>query len=113
MTRFAHLGRDARNCVYVAEFSTGVVKVGFSNNPSQRLRRLSMILARSGETISRYEVFYGAQVQADWRHDPQRNELRAIRAMQAIAPAIAGTSEYFDRIPYETALAIVAAEVRA
>lgn len=102
--RFTHVGRQ-RNCVYLLELSNGLVKVGFSNNPRTRLGKLALIWNRKGVQIERYEVFVGQQ-RGRW-FDPQKRELKSIKALHQIAPAIPGHREYFDAISFDSALATV------
>ncbi len=105
--RFSTL-EDQNNCVYLAEFSNGVVKVGFTNSPRNRLARIEWSLRHRGIHIARFQVFAGRQT-CGVTVDPQGRELKAIQALHRVTTPIVGHREYFDSITYDAALVVVRA----
>ena len=104
--RFIQVER-AHNCVYLLELTNGLVKVGYSDNIQHRLIRVALLWSRRGVQVDRFEVFPGRQFKTSCRFDPQKRERKAIKALQNIAAPIKGSEEYFDAIPYDTALTTV------
>jgi hypothetical protein len=93
--------------VYLLELSNGLVKVGYSDNIQRRLIRVALLWNRRGVQVGRFEVFPGRQFKNSCRFDPQKRERKAIKALRAVSPSIKGSFEYFDAIPYDTALVVV------
>lgn len=110
--RFIQVER-AHNCVYLLELSNGLVKVGYSDNIQHRLIRVALIWNRRGVQVGRFEVFPGRQFKGNCRFDPQKRERKAISALHGIASPVKGSVEYFDSIPYDTALATVRSVLEA
>lgn len=111
LQRFLHIGYAVRNVVYVVEYSSGLIKVGFSNRVPCRLRKLSMDCQKRGESLARYELFYGPEHKDRFRLDPDKNEVRAIAALKSIGVQVPGTKETFAGIPFDAAVRAVSAVV--
>lgn len=109
--RFLHLPRSAGGgALYVAEFSTGIVKIGCSWNPARRLQKIDEQLAREGAgTIVRFAI--GASF--DDRQNANRAEADLIVRLWSTATPVPGTREYFTDITFDAVLATVASVVSA
>jgi hypothetical protein len=102
-TRFAAIPRAFNGCIYAAQFSNGIVKVGYSRNPRTRMSTLSNQARR----------IFASELVA-WHIGPDMPSLRAryaemelIRRMTEIAPPLDGRIEYFERVDYECACELV------
>lgn len=104
--RFADVPREP--CVYVAELSTGVVKVGASSCALYRMMSLASEAKRHhGSVIERFQVFTRATYKGAYEA-----ETRAVHRLRAIGTQVPGRREYFVGITFEDAIAAVDAACR-
>lgn len=85
-------GADA--AVYVIDYQSGRVKVGFSREPQARLRTLSAEAKKWGDTLSRHWV-------SPWCSDATEKETALIRFCQNQTGAAALSREHFSGVRYE------------
>lgn len=105
--RFACLPHEP--CIYVAELSTGVVKVGSSTSARARMMSLTADVKREhGAQISRFEVFTRPTYKSAFEF-----ETLVVHMLRAVAANVAGHREFFTGITYESALGLVRFAIEA
>lgn len=103
--RFADLPH--KPCVYIAELSTGVVKVGASNSARARLMSLASELKRlHGAALGRYEIFPRATPKAAYEL-----ETCCVRVLAERATSLPGRREFFTGISFDHAINVVREQV--
>lgn len=101
--RFADLPHEP--CMYVAELSTGVIKIGSGSSARGRLMSLSNEVGREHSAqIARFEIFTRATYKAAYEVETQ-----AVHMLRAVAANVEGRREYFTGVEYEDAVAIARA----
>lgn len=105
--RFADLPHEP--CVYVAELSTGVVKVGCSTSARARLMALASEVKREhGAELQRFQVFVRKSYKAAFEA-----ETKVVYLFREVAKAVAGRREFFTGISYSKAKAIASEALSA
>jgi hypothetical protein len=102
--RFHSIPRFFSGCVYAAEFSNGLVKVGFSRNPRTRMGTLVNQVRRQFKSeIVRYHIG------ADLGHDLQatRAEQDLLRRVGRIGTPLKGSCEVFRNLPFPVAANLI------
>lgn len=101
--QFQSIPRTIDGCIYAAELSNGVIKVGFSRNPRTRM----CLLAKQAR------VRFGARIVA-WRIGSDMPPMRAmaieralIQRMARIATPFPKTIEFFQNVRFGVAAALV------
>jgi len=96
--RFASL--EHAPCVYVAELSTGVVKVGVSSSARARLMSLANEVKRAhAAELNRFHVATHPTVQAAYA-----TETKLVQRLQALAKTIPGRREFFIGLSFRRAV---------
>jgi hypothetical protein len=97
-SRFGSLRHGA--CVYVAELSNGLVKVGYSQNPRTRLGSLSAQARRRFRAdVTRWHVGPAFNREGDGRYA----EALTLARMSRIATPVNGAAEFFHGARFEIA----------
>lgn len=95
--RFAHLPHAP--CVYAAELSTGLVKVGRSSSARARMMSLrNEVALHHGAQLQRFRIVERAS-----EASASATELRLIKALAAIGERIPGRAEFFSGVSFEEA----------
>ena len=101
--RFAMLPRRCSGCVYAAELSNGLVKVGFTENPRNRMTMLAREVAGSfGADLARFHV--GADIT---RRGAIAAEQTLIQRLGEVADVVPGRREFFSGVAFGVAVDLV------
>jgi len=105
--RFKSIERGSGGCVYVAEISNGIVKIGFSRNPRVRLQSLEYeVRKKLGASLSRFYVSKSVPV-----FSATHAENKTLKAAREVGDQVPRTLEYFTGIRFESAVDIVEANI--
>jgi hypothetical protein len=101
---YSHIPRDI-NCIYAVQFENGIVKVGFTQNPHGRMETLRS-LARCKFDSEVVDFFIGdalpeAKCWTAWA------EAALLEQVAAIGSPLPRHREYFKRVPFSAAVALV------
>lgn len=104
--RFADLPHTP--CVYVAELSSGMVKIGASSSARARMMSLRAELLREhGAELQRFHVVVRATIKAAYE-----TETRIVAALASAGIPAPGRREFFGGITFEHAVSLVDAVCR-
>jgi hypothetical protein len=109
--RFASIPRGVGSCVYAAQLSNGLVKVGFSRNPRTRMGHLVWQVRR--QFNSELTAFYVGEplpapaLRGIW------TESAVLRRLATIGTPIAGAREFFRDVRFGVAVTLVRQMTRA
>jgi hypothetical protein len=99
--RFANVPRGS--CLYAAELTNGLIKIGCSGSAQGRLMSLANEARRFlGADVARYHV-----VKRPFEFGGRKAEVTAIKRLGAIGRAAAGRQEYFLGVTFEQAVAAI------
>lgn len=88
-------------CVYVAELSGGVLKVGASGSARSRMMSLANEVKRvHGVELGRFRIVQRATVKAAFEA-----ETKLVHWLRAFAKPVPGRREFFTGVPFEVAAA--------
>ena len=103
--KFSHLPRWDHGCIYVAEISNGLVKVGMTLQPYSRMHNLNQSCrTKYDAAISRCHI--GPHIGLK-RTKLLRAEDRLIGKVRWLGSRIVGTREYFTGVPFDVVVALV------
>ncbi len=91
------------HAIYLVEMGGGVIKVGKSHYPPERMRGLFNQAKRSGHALGRVRVFRPSYARDLWW-----DEYACIHALAIGARAVDGRREYFTGLAFDDAAAIIA-----
>jgi hypothetical protein len=95
--RFADVVREP--AVYLAELSTGVLKIGACGNAQGRLMSLQNEAKRvHGATLGRFKVIPAPTVKAAYEL-----ETKLVKCMELVARPLYGRREFFDGVTFDRA----------
>lgn len=107
--RYLDIPRCFTGCVYAAELSNGLVKVGFSRNPRTRMASLAGEVRRSfGARICRYYISRNLAVRT-----AADAEARVLERLRRLAAPLKGKQEYFDNLSFGAATTLIQQVVTA
>lgn len=101
--RFASIPRGFDGCIYAAELSNGLLKVGFSRNPRTRMGALAKQVRREfGAQIARFHVGDDMAERA-----AIRAEMSLIKRIGRLGVVVPGRVEFFQHVAFGAAVTLV------